>query len=42
MNDHNPAGEVRPQQERHFLDEADGIYTYRRQVGFPAAVVWEA
>ena len=32
----------RARQERHFLEEADGIYTFRRQLDFPAAVVWEA
>ena len=32
----------RASEERHFLGEADGIYTYRRDLAFPPAVVWEA
>jgi uncharacterized protein YndB with AHSA1/START domain len=28
--------------ERHFLEEADGIYTYRWQFEFPISTVWEA
>jgi uncharacterized protein YndB with AHSA1/START domain len=28
--------------ERHFLEEADGVWTYRRQFDLPIAVVWEA
>ncbi len=32
----------RAHQERHFLEEADGIYTYRRHLDFTPAVVWEA
>ncbi len=28
--------------ERHFLEEADGVYTYRRHFDLPIAVVWEA
>ena len=31
----------RESSERHFLEEADGIYTYRRKLPFPPAVVWE-
>jgi uncharacterized protein YndB with AHSA1/START domain len=32
----------RADQERHFLTEADGIYTFHRMLKFPRAVVWEA
>jgi uncharacterized protein YndB with AHSA1/START domain len=28
--------------ERHFLEEADGVYTYRRHFDLSPAVVWEA
>ncbi len=28
--------------ERHFLEEADGVYTYRRHFDLPPAVTWEA
>jgi uncharacterized protein YndB with AHSA1/START domain len=28
--------------ERHFLEEADGVWTYRRQFAIPIAVAWEA
>ena len=28
--------------ERHFLEEKDGIWTYRRKVDLPIPVVWEA
>jgi uncharacterized protein YndB with AHSA1/START domain len=28
--------------ERHFLEEADGVWTYRRKIDLPIAVVWEA
>ncbi len=28
--------------ELHFLEEADGVYTYRRHLDLPIAVVWEA
>ncbi len=28
--------------ERHFLEEADGVYTYRRHFDLPIAVIWEA
>lgn len=32
----------RAQQERHFLDEKDGVWTYRHHFNLPIAVVWEA
>jgi uncharacterized protein YndB with AHSA1/START domain len=32
----------RAKRERHFLEEADGVYTYRRHFDYPIAVVWEA
>ena len=32
----------RASRERHFLEAADGVWTYRRQFGLPIAVVWEA
>jgi len=28
--------------ERHFLEEADGVWTYRRKLDMPIAVAWEA
>ncbi|HSF95168.1 MAG TPA: DUF2652 domain-containing protein, partial [Thermohalobaculum sp.] len=28
--------------ERHYLEEADGVWTYRRHFDIPIAVVWEA
>ena len=28
-------------QERHFLEESEGVYTFRRHLDFPPAVVWE-
>lgn len=28
--------------ERHFLEEADGVWTYRRRFDIPIAVAWEA
>jgi uncharacterized protein YndB with AHSA1/START domain len=28
--------------ERHFLEEADGVWTYRRKLDIPIAVAWEA
>ena len=31
----------RAREERHFLDEADGVYTFRRHLPFAPAVVWE-
>ena len=31
----------RQSQERHFLEESDGVYTFRRHLEFPPAVVWE-
>lgn len=31
----------RARAERHFLDEADGIYTYRRQLSVAPQVAWE-
>ncbi len=32
----------RAQQEQHFLNEADGVWTLRRKFELPIAVVWEA
>jgi len=32
----------RAERERYFLEEADGIWTYRRHFELPIAVVWEA
>ena len=29
-------------QERHFLEEEDGVWTYRRHFDIPIAVIWEA
>ncbi len=34
--------EFRAQRERHFLKEEDGVWTYRRHLDIPIAVVWEA
>ena len=31
----------RASRERHFLDEADGVWTYRRKFDIPIAVAWE-
>ncbi len=33
---------LRAGRERYFLEEEDGIWTYRHQFSFPQAVVWEA
>ncbi len=33
---------LRAGRERHFLEEADGVWTYRRDFDLPIAVVWEA
>lgn len=33
---------LRAGRERHFLEEEDGIWTYRHQFSLPQAVVWEA
>ena len=33
---------VRAGRERHFLEEADGVWTYRRHFDLPIAVVWDA
>jgi len=32
----------RSQRERFFLDESDGVWTYRRNLDLPIAIVWEA
>jgi len=32
----------RGSRERHYLEEADGVWTYRREFDIPIAVVWEA
>jgi uncharacterized protein YndB with AHSA1/START domain len=32
----------RAKRERHFLAEEDGVWTYRRKIDLPIAVVWEA
>ncbi len=32
----------RAQRERHHLEEADGVWTYRREFEMPIAVAWEA
>lgn len=32
----------RAKRERHFLEEADGVWTYRRHLDIPIAVAWEA
>ncbi|MDP6832355.1 MAG: DUF2652 domain-containing protein [Alphaproteobacteria bacterium] len=32
----------RAKRERFFLEEADGVWTYRREIDLPVAVVWEA
>jgi uncharacterized protein YndB with AHSA1/START domain len=32
----------RAERERFFLEEADGVWTYRRHFDFPIAIVWEA
>jgi len=31
----------RQSQEKHFLEEFEGVYTFRRHLPFPPAVVWE-
>ena len=33
---------LRAGRERHFMEEADGVWTYRRHFDIPIAVVWEA
>ena len=32
----------RAKRERHFLEEQDGVWTYRRHLDVPIAVAWEA
>lgn len=32
----------RAKRERHFMEEEDGVWTYRRQLDVPIAVAWEA
>ncbi|MBT3371847.1 MAG: DUF2652 domain-containing protein [Rhodospirillaceae bacterium] len=33
---------IRAGRERHFLEEADGVWTYRRHFDLPIALVWDA
>jgi uncharacterized protein YndB with AHSA1/START domain len=35
-------GKFRESRERHFLEEEDGVWTYRRHLDLPIAVAWEA
>jgi uncharacterized protein YndB with AHSA1/START domain len=34
--------QFRANQERHFMEESDGVYTHRSELEAPLAVVWEA